>query len=60
MEVQIPSGREGIEHGSSTSWVTALITGLVHKKGMTAAVVNPTSYFLCGLVGVFFCCKCLK
>lgn len=53
MEVQIPPGREGIEHGSPTSWVTALITRLVDKKGMTAAVVNPTSYFLCGF-GVFF------
>jgi len=50
MEVQIPPGREGIEHGSPTSWVTALITGLVDKKGMTAAAVNPTSYFLCGFV----------
>lgn len=44
MEVQIPSGRKGIEHGSPTSWVTALITALGDKKGMTAAVVNLTSY----------------
>lgn len=54
MEVQIPPGREGIEHGSPTSWVTALITRLVDKKGMTAAVANPTSYFLCGFGVVFF------
>lgn len=46
MEVQIPSGRKGIEHRSPTPWVTALITGLGDKKGMTAAVVNPTSYIL--------------
>lgn len=58
MEVQIPPGRKGIEHGSATSWVTALITGLGDKKGMTAAVVNPTSYILEDIFS--FCCKCLK
>lgn len=58
MEVQIPSGRKGIEHGSPTSWVTALITGLGDKKGMTAAVVNPTSYIFEDFFSL--CCKCLK
>lgn len=49
---------KGIEHGSPTSWVTALITGLGDKKGMTAAVVNPTSYILEDFFS--FSCKCLK
>lgn len=56
MEVQIPSGRKGIEHGSPTSWVTALITALGDKKGMTAAVVNLTSYIFEDFFS--FCCKC--
>lgn len=55
MEVQIPSGRKGIEHGSPTSWVTALIIRLGDKKGMTAAVVNPTSYIFEDFFS--FCCK---
>lgn len=47
MEVHIPSGSEGTEHGSPTSWVSALITGWVDKRGMTAAVVHLTSCSLC-------------
>lgn len=46
-EVHIPSGGEGTEQGSPTSWVSALITGLVDKRGMTAAVVHLSSCFLC-------------
>lgn len=52
-EVHIPSGGEGTEQGSPTSWVSALITGLVDKRGMTAAVVHLSSCFLCDFF--FFC-----
>lgn len=48
------SRQRGAERGSPMSRVSALIAGLADKRGMTAAVVNPTPCSLGGFVVYFF------
>lgn len=47
-------GQRGAERRFPMSRVSALIAGLADKRGMTAAVVNPTSCSLGGFFVYFF------